>query len=508
MPRPPATEFAPLLYALLPGVYRDRDEGALRRFLEIAAEPLADLERSIAQLHEDLYVATAREELLPLVGALVGIDVDPTGPARAQRVEVEEALAAYRRKGLGGPLERLAERLTGWRVTVVDFSSRIALVPFLSDLHTPTPAALPAATLDLRPAPELRRLGRSDDAATRTADVRRPRRPTEPVGHHLYDNLGFFFTPARRFLFQHPNELPPGSQSGRFSFDGRFLEPGDVDGFTLQLQDGIDGSPLTREKLAREPDAFCGTTRGFSILVDRLDVCHPDFRPRMTIHAADLSDPAQPRTPDGAPLALEANGVAVDPELGRFVVDLGALGVTSEHLRVDYALTPAEPIRDVPALPVDPAVPECRTVEHAAQGPWRDGLDGTALDAKLRLGAAVGDLHGRDRGWRIRRNGVDVSSAAGGAVPAEVRDLGDVGAAVTVGTVAVDLRRGRVKFAAGLLAADDAVTLDFHVEDRARTHELLRGSARRLERFVPAGVVPVVVDTRRPRVDPTHLPVA
>ena len=60
-----SVDFAALLYADLPGVYRDKDTaGELRRFLEIAAEPLAELHASVGQLYEDLFVGGCRAELI------------------------------------------------------------------------------------------------------------------------------------------------------------------------------------------------------------------------------------------------------------------------------------------------------------------------------------------------------------------------------------------------------------------------------------------------------------
>ena len=131
-----SVDFPELLYHTLPGLYRDKDSaGELRRFLEIVSEPLAMLHASITQLQDDYAIERCREELIPLIGTLVGVTVDPTQPARVQRAEVQDAIPFYRSKGLRSSLERYAETLTAWRATLVDFSDVVAQVPYVESLN-------------------------------------------------------------------------------------------------------------------------------------------------------------------------------------------------------------------------------------------------------------------------------------------------------------------------------------------------------------------------------------
>jgi hypothetical protein len=162
------------------------------------------------------------------------------------------------------------------------------------------------------------RLGRADDPARYTGDLRAPRRVSDRIEQKHFDNHGFFFSPGRIIANQRPNALPPGSESGRFSFNNRPLTLAEgATGVALQLMDGLDGAPLTRGKLTgREPE-FCGQPRGFTIRVKDVSISDPAFRPPLTIRAADLSDLLQPRHPDGTPLTLAPTDVPVDPQLGR-----------------------------------------------------------------------------------------------------------------------------------------------------------------------------------------------
>ncbi len=631
----PSLDFPALLFKLLPGIYRDKDaQGELQRFLQIASLPLEELEVSIAQLYEDLFLGNARAPFIPLIGALIGVEIDPTLPERTQRTEVEEAFAFYRSKGLHDPIGQYAERVTAWRAALIDFSQKVSQVPFVSDLNpvvpyrnqpvgedppasgnfffradgalqplfdrqtgrpirreglfgheteyagiegrfairdrgvdlflpdpapayaaiaadltdfanpkmpngialtilpnqvaidpelgrfkivSPIPLAgnlrvefqvlVPASvavqTFDLRDPMQITRLNRSDDAAPHTIDIRRPRRPTDRIGRYHFDNLGFFFTLGRQMSNQRPNILPPGSQSGNFSFDGRLLGVGDTTGVSVQLQDGIDGSPLTRQKLEAAVEEFCGTTRGFTLRVNGIDLSSPDFQPAATLRAADLSDFANPKTPAGGVLALGAHDVAVDPERGRFKLDLTGLGIAAEQIRVDYLLAPVQNHQGTQPAALSETVHDIFGFDPQGKRiVLRDGEDGMPISVKRRFGAALSDFHGKRRGWTVYRNGVDVS---GVLLQAEEKDLEDPITPVTPGRLAVDADRGRFKFPVGFLSPADLIAVDYSDEDTAGEAQLLASFSQRSPKLLPAGVVPVPIDTRVPHVDPSVL---
>jgi phage tail-like protein len=618
-----SVDFAALLYAYLPGVYRDQDTGGdLRRFLEIAATPLTELDASIAQLYEDLFIEEARVELIPLIGGLVGVEVDSALPARAQRAQVADAIRFYRAKGLRDPLARLAQDLTGWPVTLVDFSASVARAPFVEtlnplvllrdqpageappgsgrfcvradcalqplfdaltgrpitraalagreaeyagiegrftieergeDLFAPTagvpyaalaadltdfatpltpagaalvlhdhqlaidpelgrfliasplpqagnlratysalrPVLIPTQAFDISRPLRMTRLGRADDPAPYTADLRAPRRVSDRIGQKHFDNHGFFFSPGRIVANQRPNALPPGTESGRFSFDNRPLTLAEgATGVTLQLMDGFDGAPLTRSKLIGHEAEFCGQPRGFTIRVKDVSISDPAFRPPLTVRAADLSDLLQPRHPDGTAVALAPTDLAVDPQLARFILDLTAIEAKAEEVRVDYLLAPAVPVEDATPFALGP-----EAFAFAPGGgalPLRDGFDGTPIAVALRLGRAIADYHGGARGWRIFRNGTDLCAT----LPAELRSLEDLGAPVPPGRIAIDPARGWFKLPAGMLAPGDLIRVSFATEDLSMQADRFASFAQQIPRGLPAGVVPVIIDTR------------
>ncbi|MFI9561189.1 hypothetical protein [Nonomuraea endophytica] len=614
---------ADLLLANLPGLYRDKDvTGDLRRFLEILAGPLAETHESIGRLGDDQTLAACAAPFIPLIGALVGAEVDATLPERAQREQVRDAISGYRRKGTTELVLDTAQSLTGWRVHLVDFSAQVARLAHVetadpvdrlrdrpvaeqppgsgafafradgtagplidtltgrpitraaldgqeaayagvegrftvsrrgvdlfttarwtalaadltdpADPRTPSggpltigerqiaidpefgrfrilsppvlagdlrvsfnvlaPGRIAAQTMPVADPFALARIGRADDPVPAVLDLRAPRDVTDAVGRSHFDNLGLFVTPARVAAGHRPNTLPPGSESGRFSFDDRPLEPSDAAGVRLQLLDGFDGRPLTRARLDGAEALFSGTSRGFAIRIGGLDITDPAFRPVVRVFAADLSDFATPRRPGGGPLPLTSSDVAVDPQLGRVLLD-PALGVLGQGIRVDYLTAPATRADDVIATRPEDEPPELRLCAVDG-GPAElvDGFDGTPVRTAVRLGVPLAAFHGTDRGWRVARDGVDVT---GQLTP----ELGDVTAPAPSGRMTVDPERGLLRFPAGFVTAAQRVSVSFSHPGRAEQARRFGSLARQLPRVLPAGVVPVLIDTRRPSIE-------
>jgi hypothetical protein len=365
------------------------------------------------------------------------------------------------------------------------------------------PASIPTQAFDISQPARMTRLGRVDDPAPYTLDLRAPRHASDRIGQKHFDNQGFFFSPGRIIANRRPNVLPPGSESGRFSFDDRPLALANGEtGVALQLMDGFDGTPLTRLKLAGRELEFCGTPRGCTIRIRGSSITDPTFRPQLTVRAADLSDFSAPRTPEGGAMTLASTEVAIDPQLGRFVLDLGAIAAKAEDVRVDYLLAPAARIEDAAPFAFAPPAPEA--FAFAGDGAvlrLRDAFDGTPIAVAMRLGKALAEYHGTERGWRILHNGADLSPT----LPAELRPLDDVTVPVPPGRIAIDPERGRFKLPAGLLALGDVIRVSFAAEDASARAERFASFAQQIARALPAGVVPVIIDARRSPTNPATL---
>lgn len=621
------TDFAQLLLGSLPGIYRQKDENSeLARFLQIMASPLTETEASIGQLYDDLFGASARGELLSLIGDLIGADVDPALPASLQRAALDDSLAFSRSKGLADPLERTVAAFTGWQTVAVDTSQVMARLPYLETLspivrrrvpagvatggtnrftfdptqritalfdelrgraiaraeiaplaalligtdrgfsirdtgvdlvgpraasprpvvaanltsfddpraldNTPlvlaaqaiavdpelgrllfaapvpapgnltveffqlVPASIPPETFDVRDPDRMPRLGRSDDPAPYSIDLRSPERPGDRIGRAHFDNHGLFLTVGRRMEVRRPNQLRVGPPGG-FSFDDRPLAAGDTVGNVLQLQDGIDGSPLTVNELSGHEADFADASRGFTIRARGISLLDPSFGGRVV--AARLGDLANPKNAAGAPLALQTKDIAVDPQLGRFVLSLAAFGITADDLRVSYLLANAPRTSGTAPQKVGPAA--STTFAFASDGSVAvpcDALDGTAIAIKLRLGAVIADFHGKPRGYRVFAGATELTQT----LTPVVGSL-EVPTAPSAGQMLVDLDRGRFSVPSAALSGG-ALTVEYSAVDGAAVSRVFDSLAQRVPRLAPASIVPVTVDTRKPTVDFTN----
>ncbi|MCA8978318.1 MAG: hypothetical protein KDC98_26555 [Planctomycetes bacterium] len=160
------------LWQLLPSIYRIRDEGTgeLRALIEVIAEQARRVEADIDQLHDDLFIETCAEWVVPYIGDLLGVTnlhgfVDTA--AFSQRGRVANTLAYRRRKGTAPMLEQLAFDTTGWRSRAVEFFLRLDTTQHLNHVRGDH-----VRTLDLRDSGALELIGGAFDPAAYGVDVR------------------------------------------------------------------------------------------------------------------------------------------------------------------------------------------------------------------------------------------------------------------------------------------------------------------------------------------------
>jgi hypothetical protein len=120
-----------LLYQLLPRIYRQRDgerSQALRALLGVLQEDFARLHRDITRQYDDWFIDRCGEDVVPEIGALVGVQMpdDPSFRLPRWRSLVANALRYRRRKGIPAVVERVVEDACGWTVQVLDMYQHIA----------------------------------------------------------------------------------------------------------------------------------------------------------------------------------------------------------------------------------------------------------------------------------------------------------------------------------------------------------------------------------------------
>jgi hypothetical protein len=245
------------LYALLPSLYhlRDRAQGEpLRALLTVMEEQLRTVERDIDTLHDNWFIETCEEWVVPYIGDLLGVrHLHPVSSGTySQRAYVANTLAYRRRKGSAAVLEQLAQDVTGWPVRAVEYFQRLATTQHLNHVRPDN-----LAMASVRDSGPLELLGGPFDPVPHRVDVRRVE-----TGRGVYNipNVGLLLWRLEAY----PVEQAPASPAGeagyyRFSQLGHdlplFNPANDEESFsTLALEEHVTG-PLRRRALHEELEA-------------------------------------------------------------------------------------------------------------------------------------------------------------------------------------------------------------------------------------------------------------
>ncbi|MEY2521177.1 MAG: hypothetical protein QOF24_2936 [Verrucomicrobiota bacterium] len=332
------------IYNLLPAIYRIRDEegsGALRALVGVLAKQAQIVESDIARLHENWFIETCEEWVVPYLGDLLGVrGLHPiTDKTFSLRARVANTLAYRRRKGTAAMLEQLAHDSTGWPAHAVEFFELLNTTQNYNHLRPHN-----VSTPDLRRTDLLELLDTPFDRIAHTADVRHI---ANRRGKHNIPNVGLFLWRLQSYPLSSKTGAvtalalasPP---AGRFTFSPLGLdtplfnrpepereithlaEEINVPG-ALRRRPLYDELEALRQALAEnktaEPPYFFGRSPVFEVFIDGGGAPVPPEE----ILICDLS---AWHIPDATKLYTLPNGttiprsirVAVDPVLGRITV--------------------------------------------------------------------------------------------------------------------------------------------------------------------------------------------
>lgn len=349
------------LYALLPAVYRLRDDAVgravasdpklprvaspLYALLSVITDQISVLEENLEQLHDDQFVETAAPWVLPYIGDLIGLEgVNGTGfPRLRPRAEVANTMSYRRRKGTAAMLEQLAHDITGWPARAVEFFQLLATSQYMKHVRLDN-----QSMLSIRDGNRLEFLG---TAFERVPPHQRPNACGAPIGREgandLPHNIDVRRIASRRGRYNIPNvgifvwrlkahrlsqspavpRTPADQRNFRFSPLGvdqpLFGLPLTEDSFT-HLADPVNvPMRLSRRFLADTLDDHYGA--GKSILIEGPGVAGLSPILIEKVCVCDLSGWGhQPKPP---------YEVAIDPLLGRmtFAADRQGIVVTYHH---------------------------------------------------------------------------------------------------------------------------------------------------------------------------------
>jgi hypothetical protein len=198
------------LYRLLPSVYRNRDiqfGEPLRALLGVLGEEIDAVRQDVDRLYDGWFIESCDEWIVPYIGDLLGVEgLHPGQPeVFSLRAFVANTLAYRRRKGTSSVLENIAQDVSGWSVSGVEFFQLLTTTQHpdhvrLTTLWSTDPTEYDrigtVGTIDVRQIPLLARLGTAFDTASRTIDIRPFSRYD---GWHNVDRLGIFIWRLRSF---------------------------------------------------------------------------------------------------------------------------------------------------------------------------------------------------------------------------------------------------------------------------------------------------------------------
>jgi hypothetical protein len=121
--KPSSRPYAARLWDRVPVWTRVRDQqadGLLAALLSALGVGLDAVQADVLRLLDDMFVDTCDPRLIPLIGDLVGVQVDREIPLARQRHQVKYALHLRRRRGTIEAIETLCWQRTGFRATVTE----------------------------------------------------------------------------------------------------------------------------------------------------------------------------------------------------------------------------------------------------------------------------------------------------------------------------------------------------------------------------------------------------
>lgn len=116
------------MWSLVPSWTRACDQnlpgsGLLLTLIKALGVAMDATRDDVLRLLDDMFVETCAPALVPLIGDLVGVEIDLATPISRQRDQVNEGLSLRRRRGTTAMIERLGWQITGASVRVLEAPS-------------------------------------------------------------------------------------------------------------------------------------------------------------------------------------------------------------------------------------------------------------------------------------------------------------------------------------------------------------------------------------------------
>jgi hypothetical protein len=309
------------LFALLPAVYRTRDElngGQLGALFAVMAAESGIVEDNIRQLYDDQFIETCAPWAIPYIGDLVGYNsiYEVASTSSDSRAEVAHTIGYRRRKGTLVALEQMSMDVSGLAAAVVVEEFRHLITTESMRRIRPRHDA----TVNLRRGRALDRLGTAFDVCNRTVDLRRiaPRvrdiatPDTAPLDIALHGPGRFNIPDIAIHLWRWQSW--PVTNAPAFTVDPHrylFSPLGNNTPLFPATRSRTEFTPMTRADVPQpirrhELSSFYGPAASILLIADGAPVDVSQ------VYGANLSD-----RPGGSWCTVASGKIAIDPELGR-----------------------------------------------------------------------------------------------------------------------------------------------------------------------------------------------
>jgi hypothetical protein len=332
-----STLTAERLYALLPAIYRIRDEQQghpLRALVGLIAQEFEALEDNVEQLYDDQFIETCQDWVAPYIGDLIGYRPlhGVAAAVSSPRAEVANTIGYRRRKGTAAMLEQLAHDVTDWPARAVEFFEQLATTQYMKHVRLHAPA-----TADLRSTRSMRQLGGPFNTVAHTAEMRRPEAGS---GRYNIVNVGIFLWRLESLSLSNVPLTPDASDINRkFRFNPLgadqplFRRPVTESQIThiaepANVPDPLDLRLMARAVKASATDPSVADDYGPDDSVVLLRPNPVPGQPPLPIPTGEICICDLRDVPGGwaHEATLDANKIAIDPRLGRVLFGSGVQG--------------------------------------------------------------------------------------------------------------------------------------------------------------------------------------
>jgi hypothetical protein len=293
-----STGYRDALYALLPQMYRSRDQRSeLRTFLLLLGHELDRLEGNVDQLWRDFYIDSCQDWVIPYLADLVGTELVFNEGAR-NRADVRNTIAWRRQKGTVTGLEDVAAVITGWGALTAEMFERVIWSQNLRHLRRNAVHAV-----NLADPSKVARLGTPFDAACYSVDLRRP---GQRAGLHQTRNVTFYLWAIPSYPWNGATAAAVDAHRYRFhplGLDSALYAGGDKQaacGASVPLprdaadicRPHADHVPIRRRDFHDHPLRYFGQAPGFTVYEDGIALCATSqaVESRSSIPATDFPD--------------------------------------------------------------------------------------------------------------------------------------------------------------------------------------------------------------------------